>query len=683
MTEYSSEVQHVSIRDLFNDHRCDSFVKFCEDNSLMYIDEINEEILVNYSYVPYVGITKVERVRQILDKLDRHRMGKDYDVRRSLRVDERWYNILAGHKLSVVYDIFEIDYDLEDKCILVEDIQGKSLVELGPAGKFSLLRVVNMINGIRMPENIIRSTRKRAKFKPRDVEIIKLRYNCDLTLKEISDEYGLSRERVRQIAKKLKSRVEKYLYGENFVQALRLIFIGREYCSVEELYEVFSNSDEQILELVLKEDITLFKFEPLDIVFFSSEKLVEIENKMDELVYQLPKIVKVSDGCSSIVSSLTGIGLDDIDTEQVKEGLTHYGYKKYGEYLSLSKLTNIDISRILFSNYIDKPLYYDELSFEMIVDLSKRYLNLDIASSFRGLERSIRDTGNVILVDARTYLDINKLNINMECTRFLESIFRKELEKNEIINSGNIFNKYRSELEGYGIMNKYILYSVSEAYLSDKFSIGKGNTLNISRELKKLELSREERVAELINRNGGRIKRDEVIDALGWSQIKFDDTLVKSDSLIRIGEIVTTFENINLSESVKKRIMDVFEDEIKKGYVTSYNVFSRLVLEEETAKFLRDNAVEDANKFYGLLRSLFPDVYSRGVLFIKDYSKYRNFEEIVLFTFKDKVFTRNDLKTFIIGSGYSPVNYSSLFNKLTRESSIIAVSDHEFRINQF
>ncbi|CEN87592.1 sigma factor-like helix-turn-helix DNA-binding protein [Paraclostridium sordellii] len=681
-----SFTEQLKIKDIFNNPKYLSFVEFCKNNNIVYLGDTDNKTIYKYSISKGIGSKRVNDVKEYLNNYISYHKEKLDEV---LTIRFEWYEVIKEYKIKDMCEItnIQLDFNLDMK---IKDIQGKTLNELNLQKNKSLLTLVDSINEMYTPFEFIKNLEKESKLNEREILFIQKRYGEALTLAEISnlDGIGLTRERVRQLLKKAGDKIRKYAIERKFIESLKILTGNKEYFTCKQLYSMLNHSyNEVYLKILYKDANCLHKVEALDIIHFNLDD--RIENKIHEIIAKLPKLFKLEDELENMTKGLEFISLYDMDIANIEKLLIYNGYKPYGEYYSKHTLTMREALKILLENYIENSFYYDENAYEELQQLCKKYLNLEITSGFRTFENILRDTEELVLVDSRTYMPKRNLEFKPGVDRYVKSILEKELETIDVVNSLYIFNKYEKELKQYGINNKYFLYTVVSIYLTDNFSIGKGNSLDISKSVEGLSITREESIINLLNENNGCLDRLKIGEILNWNMYKVDDTVGKSDKILRIGNNIVNIDKLSLTKSIEAKLYEILNRMIIKGYSSSYEIIEEMRIDPEMYDFLCSNNINDANSVSNLLRVMIKDsIKVKGNFITKINEKYECIEDVIADKFRNDTFTRNDVKDFILSLGYADVYYNSTFRKLLKNDKIVRIDDleyiysNEFRVDE-
>lgn len=669
-------IEETPIEKIFCEFQHRAFILFCRNEGVHNLGNINGELLDRFSKSRGVGVKKVETVREILEKyitIDKENLEYDFD--KPIRIEDKWIGILENVKVSNIAEILGLPWELGEEWTLGY-IQGKTLEELSLTETTiykQLIAVVKRVNAQKNINEIL--TESRAVLKENEVKCINLRYGNGYTLEQAGNELGLTRERVRQIVAKAISKVNNNSKALDIGIAMDLTFYGKSFCLTEEFYELAGEDNFLIAKAINTEE--LFNIcKSLDIIYF--EDIEQLNLNIDKVISSLPDVFKFYDKLDEIIEMLSEFGILDIDIEKIERLLEFNDYRQYGEYFSKFKLNYVDIFEIIFRDYLDEPMYLDENSYEKLAKLYKIHFDLILDNGLRATDARIRDVENIVLVNRKTFLHIDKLSIEESTINRVRELIDAELVEKSTVSAQFILEKNLDELSAIGVENKYLLYTIASYYLSHLYKIGKGNTLDISNSLEELKQSREEKVLELVHQNNGKISKDEILAITEWPQIKLEDTLSKSKELIKVAHYVSTAEYLGLNEDLKKIIHDVILGEINKnGFVVSASLYDDLVIIPEIYDFFDRNSITKGDHLAPIAKYVVPELRGNTYFFSLEGSKFRNFNDVILDRFPE-ICTKDEIKDILECFGFKGKTLTAFINDMISSGNYIKISSDEY-----
>ncbi|MGL5821595.1 MAG: sigma factor-like helix-turn-helix DNA-binding protein, partial [Sarcina sp.] len=598
----------IDIDKVFTANKLNLFLQYCQENNIKMLSDISNKTFDEIAMLKGFGIGKINLIKEtfenyIISETKRRESIKNLVI----EITPSWYSILKNYDVDIVSKTLGIENELTLK---FHEIQGRYISDFKNDGK-SILELVKIINSISSIEEIfndlVNNKDRKKSISDRDLEYITYRVKDGLTLEKIGGIVGVTRERVRQVLSKAFSKINAVLKSKDLNTILKLIFIGKSFCYIDDVYRFAGKQNAVLVKALFKsKEIDVIKFyEPLGIVYFESEKDI---NKINRYIKKLPTTFKLYDKIEGILEFLQKFGIDNIDIEKIEHLLVENGYKNLGEYYTKENTNFMTIFEIIFRDYIKEPLYIDEKGYEIVRKACRTYLNFEFESSPRAIDGRLRDTENIILVDAKTYQHIKNMRFSMKGVRFIKEKLQEELKNSNIISAQAIFDKYANDFIKFGIKNKYILYSLTSKYL-DEFKIGRGNTLDISLSVDTLNLTREQQLIELIKENDGIISIPEVLKLTSWQTFKFEDTLSKSNEIIKIGENITISNYLNIDEDLREKMLNLINRDLERDdFISTTKIYNELRDDNVFYDFIMKYDIVKSEKIAPIFKFIMPSL---------------------------------------------------------------------------
>ncbi|MPQ44576.1 sigma factor-like helix-turn-helix DNA-binding protein, partial [Clostridium tarantellae] len=544
---------------------------------------------------------------------------------------------------------------------------------------FHMLEFINFINEIKSPEQIVKNIDTLLENE-REKRIFFKRYNNNYTLEEIGIEENLTRERVRQILKKANDSLSSFLKINKFNIALQLKYISKDMCSVKDLYEIFGQDKIFYINSLIKmNDLSLSFVESLNLIMFKSENT--LDEKIKVIINSLPENFKLCNYIDHLIYKLKQLEIKEVTIEQIKDLLLSYEFNIYGEYCFKNKITIIKACELIFKEYLTKPLRIDEKGINIIKNLVYNHLNITLDSNDRALESRIRDIESVLLVDKLTFMHISHINISKKTIIYIKSLLKEAFNKREVINAGYLFENNKELMIKNNINNKYILYSLIHYYYGENYSVGKGNTLDIYID-KDIEYSRENMIINILKENKKMISKDRFIKLTGWSPFKIEDTISKSDLIIRLGNNITTLDYLKITEEEKTKISLILNRLFKnKGFTTSYLILNSLKIDIELTTLIKRLNIDSNEKIAALIKKMFNNIKGHTQFLYNENCEYTSFEDVIIKKYRG-IFTKEDIKKYIYEYGYKDMMASTIINNNIDSNKFLEISANEL-INSY
>ena len=638
--KYLEEIKELNllsekIADIFNQR---TFLSYCYQNNKESLKDILEEIETGFIRIPKMGATKCKMLFSDLDELidatkSKNKLLADFII----KINEHWLKKIKFKKIKDIALLLEIDLNLngiEEKTF--EEIQNTRLDDysLDKESKKEVVDVIWKINNLMDINSIIEASVNI--LKDDDKKILKQRYLLGNTLEEIGKEYNLTRERIRQKIVKSNEKLIRMYNNYDIISSLKLEFINSKFIGISEILN-FVNEENRLgikIFLELREDLI---FKGMEILALNNDGYIEeLNNEIIEYLDEEFIIDDVIDGLNEIYEI---VGFKDLEKYKIEKHLIKLGYRKYGKLYSKNTLSLQKGYECIANRYIENSIRIDDDGLDL---LKRKYTDIfeeDISDkSIRTVESRIMENPNMICIDNREYIHITKWNVYDETKQVADKVLEDTLKLVEITTAQDVIKYHERELSNVGIHNKYYFYSIIKYFFSDKYATGKGNTMSITYNTNKdiMSKSREDIVKEYIRENGGEILRNEVLNELRWELFKLEDTISKSNEIIKIGNYITLISNELLSENIKSKFKGMVSESLSKyGVVSTQFIYSKSMIDTELYTFFKYFHIRSGEGIAAIIKVLDPYLKGHTNLLYYEDSQVRSPEDIVISKFRE------------------------------------------------
>ena len=310
-----------------------------------------------------------------------------------------------------------------------------------------------------------------------DYKTVQYRSDSENTLKDIGEILGLSLERVRQIILAAEGRMLNKLIEIGYPKYLLLMKSDGFGLSEERIKKDLSSENHFLINVLKKSSCTLIYNKDIGFYFTKEEESVvemivsEINQMPDPILLKEFQILTIR-----ILAQIKG----HYELENIQDTLlVMLKYKKQGIYISRKNFTYNVKMKILFENYITKPLRIDEKGVEYLNGICVSVFGSPFNGCRKTIEGSIRSLKNVIIVAPLTYQCIDEKVISNSIWNEITSYIDDFLLNSDLINIDVIYKVFEKQLYNFEVKHKLHLYSIIKFLYSEKYNVGKGNTLNI------------------------------------------------------------------------------------------------------------------------------------------------------------------------------------------------------------
>ncbi|WP_158599678.1 sigma factor-like helix-turn-helix DNA-binding protein [Lysinibacillus halotolerans] len=635
------------IEDNISTFQKNEFRNFLERNGCSYFELINsiyEDETFDYSdnQLPLYKIKFLNNsiIKNIKAKYE-EKLELEFENIRTALVNNEKFKYIAESKIKDVQDIFNLKVEdtIETNLRIIDTFNDKKHCNI-------LKNINNVLKSFRMPKEHIEELV--SQLKPNRIPIIKGR-QLGLTLEQIGEQYEITRERVRQIIKKVNLK----LSAKNSIIKISVFFqYYTQHCitiTAEEFakhLDIEANSSNYvILKELLSIDEKIFYIEKLDLYILREqfdyyiERLNSLNLNRAIIPFNEIKVIFEENIQLKIISNL------------IEKLMSIHGYIKGKEAYIRQSLSLTSRINYLFRNVIKEPLVMNDEGYSYFNSLMNEYFPQEFTSSKRAITARISDAEDTILVDNNTYYYHDGSLIDNKFVETIKNILNRHLEKMNFVDPRMIYQENLPLMEEYKIFSHVHLYSIINLYLDEYFDHSHGNSLYIYKKNEKV-LDAESILIEYLNANSGEAIRESVLEDLKWKNFKLDQLLERIDSIIQVEDrklcLISKFEFTDEEIQKLKEYVDI---QFQNGYAFAFDL--RFNMKNEIINILNSrNLLADEYSFMSILKWLNPNL--RGypkLLYLKD-SPIQTIEQIISINFPDTI-TRKQIQDFIISYGYS------------------------------
>ena len=502
------------------------------------------------------------------------------------------------------------------------------------------------------------------KFNEREQYCLLKRYVERETLEKIAKSLDVTRERVRQIMVKIDRDFVHKIKDAKFLELIKDTRNGN-FIDSKTLKSFLGDYADQYMHYFTHQKFKNFYYlKDLDIFVFNNEK--EIRKKFEELQKKLPSLFNLDDYREFFIDFFINMGISNYpeylsENDLINSSLKKLGYKKYGLYFSIGKLTLYEAVDILFNDFINVPIKYTEENLTHMKSILKTKLGYTNDNPLRGFERVIRENENIILVGKRTYLNKNKIIYDPKA---LEIAYRYLEEKKEqgkkAVKILDVFTVNEDTYKKYGIENEYVLYSLMKETYSEEFLIGKGNTLKIFFEEDEREKNYASELKKYLQKNNCAVQQKKIEKDLKWDIYTIPSILVHNRCFIKIDNGCIRFsDKYSFNENEKILIDPLLQAELEEHeFISTHKLFEKMNFSNELIKILEENEIDSVRVLARFLKNTYSGLKGRSkVLFEKD-SEYKEIDDYIInkYTETHRVGEIQDFLTDIGYNAFSAIN---------------------------
>jgi hypothetical protein len=485
----------------------------------------------------------------------------------------------------------------------------------------------------------------------RDESIIKLRAT-GATLETVGKEYGITRERVRQLERKVLAKFE------NFVRRIR----------PNNILQAFTQSDTVLTTEQIKNYLgELSSFYIYCLKKGNSKKALWSDKlksfiigdrkwyeKLSEYIDRLPDMFEVSDLELHISNALAIYDIHINHNMALELILTEY--KLIGNFYSKKEIKKTDVYLAVLERYYPHGIkLFDD--FEMM--RFRSYANdlfgdIKISENNRALCARIADI--TILCDRGKYILPSRIRFDDE---ILDEIYQFIVgSKRNVIMFGELFERFKAELlEKTSIDNHFYLQGVLKYKYANNFFFTKDTLIKDINSEQDIQLL----IAEFIKKQGRIVTKEEVREEfLGITEAVLFAAIVNNPNVLLwdFGKYLHA-EQLVVDDAIKGRLKKLLVDYTAQGPISVRKIYNDIYTLEND--FLIVNNIEGYIALYSVFNFLFPDDYefNRPYISLKG-SKATTFNTVIreyLSSFDD--ISISDFKDYIKSMSTGNISVSS------------------------
>lgn len=612
------------VEDVFYENIYNLFVSYCEDNNIIYIDELK-----NFNFTTLYNVNRLgdSKIKKIISKYNDFIGNNINDLEQNTEQFTEEENIIINDDfkrsdvnsllcLGVAQGVIDrLKNELGiDKLEILETLslsQIKNIKGIGKSKLDDLIRAILLLN--QDASNLYIPILNQIK-QDKNFDIYSLRCKNKFTLEEIGHIKGCTRERTRQLEKKFILNFNSYfdLFYDYFIEN----FNSKKCINNDDILNLFSEYDDLLyIKYAMKNEV--FK----DYVYIESvnkfvkKQYLEILNfALESIKENISDVFKIEEEIDNINDILISNNVDFIEEDEVVNFLIKYGgYKKLNDYFWKGRDTIGKICTFVIKEHFPNGIKICSEELEKLKSIIKYEFGIELEGDIKSIGSRIADEN--ILCDRGKYINPDFVNItNTLINEIKEYIYSKE---NESIAMVDLFTKFKERLlSESNINNRYFLHGVIKYYYNNEFTFTRdtvsGNGQNISPN-KMLENYLKEK-NEPVNINELKYKFP------GWTSIMFINAQKINENILQWDYgyyIHKSYIKIDKDELLKlKKMLDFqFKDGIK--YITVHSIFNKFKL--KMRDLYRNNNIKNSYNLFYLLESLYREeyIFKRNIIYKK------------------------------------------------------------------
>lgn len=497
------------------------------------------------------------------------------------------------------------------------------------------------------------------------VEIADRRYDFKekkrVTLAEIGEKIGLTRERIRQIFNRINEKVIDKI--PNIESIFKCIFKqlkndDENFVAVEKFVEYIDNESlsKILLSILENKDENLILDENYGIIY----------NKSEITIKQILEDEKA--GLSDFILNSNFEFFNKVEKKIIEEE-----FRLYQDKVWVNKKCSI---RSIYMNEIKENFWQgynisDENDYNRLLKIIyEKYGDIEV-SSMHSIQAMI-DRSEFIQIDRGTYRAVEYC---VKLPRILISKIRKFIiEKLPIVAYAVVYEKFKYELMKFGVDNRYYLKGLIDSELPDKL-LTKRDVITAE---EKKNNSTYDVMKDILRAFDGEITLEEIKEKIpGLKNHNYENyiSMEEENGLIRISpRTYIYYDKLNISKEDLIKLENVINnlyDMLDTDVLTAKKVYTHLrIFEEELLKRLNITARFADFELFSIMQYTFKEKYYFSRPLMSRVEEFENTAYAIIkeYTYKLDKFTYSDLKDYISRMNLASIaNYTAFMEELSDE----------------
>ena len=670
----------ILIKDVFRENRFNLFVKYCDENGLKNMEDLEGFDFGSLLGIKYMSETKI---RALETRYAHFLSGTTDDMPNEASSESRFQNINP--------ELVEADIDLlsafDVKKTAIESLRKhgyKSIGDLeGVLGRdlkkaltpVALQKLMSAEQELSMPLKDLLASRLSVMSQGSDYMIALLRAE-GYTLQAIGTSYQVTRERIRQIVNKFEKIIAPMTH-----ELQRSLISGRGYFPATDILDYYDDNNKNMILLMCLKDSAELEYHGFADIFvpFQGSKDYHKNRIYDIAVDFIGDGIDLSNRLEDLEMIMFKNGYPYVDEAAFLNLVQSKGYYVYNDYVVKGKQSYA----LLCANIVEKRFpdgikaYEGEGSddLNMLRKLAYRtYGDIKISSDDRAFSARLADY--LVLRDRGKYIAKENIRVDMSVIRKIKTYIDQSNEKR--IYYSTLFDIFKHELIATGNVDNYhFLHGVLKLYYDGEYDFtsrdyftrfGKGLASGKTDD-KILQVIETARVP--VGRMALKMRVPGVSDAMLLNAAMYSENLIPWEA-----NYYYSMRCLDITEEdkdfLRKKIQEIMQQ--YRGYCSANLIY------DETCKnrheFVQKNKMTDSDNLYYVCAKLFssefgfrkPHITALGLM--EDISA----KNVVLYLMKDpSQFSFNAYKDVAKELKWSDVTMGSVFSRI--ETDYIRVSE--------
>ena len=611
----NAETFSAKIEEVYSENKYFLFVNYCHSKGIEYMSDLEGFNFSDLSGVRGIGKGKIEDIISRYEQYDSGNFGTNLvSESQEKKTEKTIFNFINEQLVDIDINFLT---GLGIKIKLVSMLISNGYKKIGDIVGISAKTLLHIVGDRNLAKfETIEEELKKPLFEIfRDVLseqsqeedfCIDIKRACGYTLQELGNEYGLTRERIRQRIAKFNSNLDSFMKS-----IVSLFMYPKNYITVQELLDIYDNDDyDKAILYWCKNSDVLEYLEFAEVFVYAQEEQNAVEKQIEIIAEDfIGEGINLYDNLEELEDLMQNNGFPYIDGTAFINLVQQYGYKVYGDFIVKGRQSyGYLCARVVAEKFPNGIKLYDSEDLdELRMYAAEEYGNLGIPESNRAFSTRLSDylilSGRgMVTAESNIHVEMSVLD---EIKEYIDNAQEGE------INYAEIFSMFEGKLRMLSNIDNYnFLHGVLKLYFSDEYDFSSRDYLKKKGEgYKSGKLS--SKIKELIENTGVPIHKNEIKKKLpGLTDIVLINTILSDDDLTQWDyNYYFSISLINIKDTEKEYI----KDEINKLLNQNDGYCSERLLYDEIKRYkpdiLMNNKVETVNNLFFLCQKLFSEEF--------------------------------------------------------------------------
>lgn len=609
------KISPIKIEDVYSDNKYSIFVRYCADNSIKYMGDLDGFDFNGLSNIRGIGKGKIADIISQYEQYDSGNLWYNNDSESKESNSESTMFNFINEQLADLDISFLMSFGIKDKSI-------RNLTEKG----YTKVRDIKNISTKTMRQIV--GARNQEKFESVEKQLRKpffelfekfLYEQCEdedfgidikkasgYTLQELGNEYGITRERIRQKIIKFNSKIDPFM-----VAIVELFMLPKNYITVQELLDIYDNDDfDKVIIYWCKNSDKLEYLDFADVFVYAKDGKNAVENQIVALAEEfIGEGIDLYDNLEELEDLMQNNGFSYVDGSSFINLVKKYGYKVYGDYIVKGKQSyGYLCSRIVAEKFpLGIKLYGGDDLDKLRKYSMEEYGDLGIPENDRAF--SARLANYLILsgkgmVTAESNIHVEMMVLD-EIKEYIDSVPEGQ------INYSELFSLFEGKLRMLSNIDNYnFLHGVLKLYYAEEYDFSNRDYLKKKGSgYKSGKLS--VRIKNYIESVGHPVHKNEIKKKIpGLTDIVLVTTTLSDENLMQWDyNYYYLMSMLQISQEDKKDLCHAINNIIcqNDGYCSDHLLYDEIV--ECKPEFLKNNRIKTVNNLFFICQKLFSQKY--------------------------------------------------------------------------